>query len=485
METPRLTIPHLHAAVLAGGSGTRFWPLSRELEPKQFLDIFGGVSLLAQAFHRISPMIEAGALWVVTGERLLEELRAHLESQPTLRGTTVRYLVEPLARNTGPAIAFAAAAIAREDPEAILAILPADHLLDDGETWGAAVRTAVALAEEGRLVTIGLTPSRPETGYGYIRAGELLATGGNGVACFAEKPDLVTAEAFLRDGGYLWNSGILVARADRVLDELRAVGTRARTPESAEGVRIADVAELVASLPEDERLSEETRAAFGGLPSVPFDKAVLEVSDRVAVVPTTLRWSDVGSLLSIEELAAPDSSGNALVGRVVAVDTHDTVAYSADRLVALLGISDALVVDTADATLVASKDRAQDVRLVVEALQAIGAQELVAPRTSVRPWGGWTQLLEGERFRIRTLSVRPCSALSLHRHAHRAEHWIVVAGTASVRIGEDASEVHPNESVYIPIGAPHRLENCGLVPLTIVEVAVGEYLGEDDISRLE
>ncbi|PKQ38027.1 MAG: mannose-1-phosphate guanylyltransferase/mannose-6-phosphate isomerase [Actinobacteria bacterium HGW-Actinobacteria-1] len=484
-------IPHLHAVVLAGGSGTRFWPLSRELAPKQFVSIFGGVSLITQAVLRVSEMTVDNGIHVLTNEHLLDELRNHLKSQHGIENIGIDYLAEPTPRNTAAAIALAAAYLLRTDPDALMVVLPSDHLLEDGERWARTMRVAAGLAADGRLVTLGLTPTYPETGYGYIRMGTALpehaedSVIGHEVVAFVEKPDRQTAEVFLETGEYLWNSGMLVARADTVLRELDRAGHAGVTPESVDSATIAAAAREVASANPQTWTSDENRATFAALPSVPFDKAALEVSDRVAVVPADLEWSDVGSLLALQAVAEPDACGNTFSGNVVDVDSRDTIVYSADRLVATLGLKDTIVVDTADATLVASKDRAQDVRLIVDALRVLGAREIVESRSSLRPWGSWTMLVKGEGFQVKTIDVLPGHRLSLQSHSHRSEHWIVVEGCARVTIDDAVFDVSANESKYIPLGAVHRLENAGSDSLRIVEVAVGDYLGEDDIVRYE
>lgn len=484
-------IDHLHAVILAGGSGSRFWPLSRELGPKQLLSVFGGVSLITRAVQRVTDFCDLGSLHVVTNERLLDELRNHLKSQAGLKDLEIDYLAEPVPRNTAPAIALTAAHLLRYDPHAVMIVLPSDHLLEDGGVWSDTVTVAGSLAAEGYLVTIGLKPAGPETAYGYIRAGEAIEgervgeAQGRLAAAFTEKPDLETARLFLERGDYLWNSGMLVARADVVLEQLEAAGRAAKTEESAHGERIVETARWLASLPKTEWTADEPRERFAGLPSVPFDKAALEVSERVAVVPADMEWSDVGSLLSLEKLAPPDERGNVRVGRVVDVDSRDVVAYSQDRLIATLGLDDVLVIDTPDATLVAKKDRAQDVRLVVEALKAVNAPEVVAARSSLRPWGSWTLLMKADDFQIKSIDVLPGHRLSLQSHQHRSEHWIVIEGVARVQRNDDVIELSANESIYLPAGAVHRLENAGDVPLKVIEVAVGEYLGEDDIVRYQ
>lgn len=481
----------LHAVVLAGGSGARFWPLSRELNPKQMLTVFGGVSLMTRAINRVSPFIDGGGIYVVTSERLFDELRNHLKAQPELADSPIEYLVEPSARNTAAAVALAAAALLKKDPDAVMIMLPSDHLLREDQVWRDTMSVAIRMAEAGRLVTIGLKPSSPETGYGYIHQGDVLngfASGGiegREVAEFVEKPSAELAQRFVADGGYLWNSGMLVARCDVILDELEKAGDAARTPESSHGRTIADAARSLVAMPEDHWLSDEGRALYDSLPAVPFDKAALEVSSVVAVVPTELDWSDVGSLLAIQGLAEPDERGNVLVGRCVDVDSHDVLAYSADRLVATLGVSDVLVIDTPDATLVAAKDRAQDVRGVVDLLKSMNAPEVVSSRFSLRPWGSWSLLWKGDGFHMKSIDVLPGHRLSLQSHVHRSEHWIVVAGSAHVVRDHEAIDVVAGESVFLPAGSVHRLENTSDDMLKVIEVAVGEYLGEDDIVRYE
>lgn len=475
---------HLHASVLAGGSGQRFWPLSRELNPKQLLSMFGTESLIAQAIHRILPFVESGEkVRIVTNERLFDELRNHLTAQPDAELHKVRYLKEPVARNTAPAIALAAATVLAEDPDGVLIVLPSDHLLEDGQLWSECIESGMRLADAGFLVTIGIRPTRPESGYGYIKAGEHLPEQRVGEAAphraarFVEKPDHATAEQYVASGEYFWNAGIFMMRADQLLDELASGG--------ADGERIVEGVRRIAAMTPEERAGQEAFEIFSALPSVSIDYAVMEVSPNVAIIPAPLQWSDVGSLLSLETIAEPDEHGVVRVGRGVDIDSKDTVVYSSDRLVATLGVEDMLVVDTSDATLVLPKDRAQDVRQVFEALKAIGASEITQPKTSLRPWGSWTSLLTGPGYQIKMLEINAGAKPSLQKHHHRSEHWIVVGGTAVVTRDHETIEVHLNESVYIPVGSVHRIENCGKVPLKVIEVQVGEYLGEDDIVRLE
>jgi mannose-1-phosphate guanylyltransferase/mannose-6-phosphate isomerase len=395
----------------------------------------------------------------------------------------VRYIEEPSARNTAPAIALAAATLASEDPDAIMVVLPSDHLLEDGAVWADCIRAGLAVAAEGWLVTIGITPTRPETGYGYIRAAGPLPGFAVGsaephvAAEFVEKPDPARAEAYVASGEYFWNAGIFVMKASRVLEELDAAG--------GDLAHIASVVRGIVALPPTERTGEAARTAFDTIIPVSVDVAVMERSDRVAVIPAPLKWSDVGSLLALQDIAEPDVNGNVRAGRGVDIDSRDTIVYSTDRLVATLGVKDLIVVDTTDATLVLPKDRVQDVRRVVNALKAQGAPEVTQPKVSLRPWGSWTSLLNSADYKIKFIEVKPGSRLSLQRHEHRSEHWIVVSGSAIVTRDDEAVEIRQNESIFLPVGCVHRIENHGTVPLQLIEVQVGDYLGEDDIVRIE
>ncbi len=475
---------HIYAAVLAGGSGQRFWPLSRELKPKQLLSMFGQESLICQAVRRILPFTGDGEhVAIVTNERLFDELRNHLTAQDERRLREVRYIQEPVARNTAPAIALAAALFAAEDPEAIMVVLPSDHILEDGDVWRDCISAAVAAAEDGYLVTIGIQPKRAETGYGYIKGADALPEYSRGEAepCvverFVEKPDQARAEEFVASDKYFWNAGIFVMKAGRVLEEIEAAG--------GEVAHIAEVVRWIAEQEPAQRQGGEARARFESITPISIDKAIMERSERVAVIPARLSWSDVGSLLSLEGIAETDDDGNVRVGRGVDIGTRNSIVYTTDRLVATLGVEDVIVVDTTDATLVLDKSRAQDVRQVVEALKAQGAEELVQPKTSLRPWGSWTSLLSAQNYQIKLIEVKPGARLSLQNHHHRAEHWVVVSGTAVVSRDGEQVDVHANESIFLPVGCVHRLENCGKVPLQLIEVQVGEYLGEDDIVRLD
>ena len=360
----------------------------------------------------------ATGVWVVTNERLFDELRNHLTAQPDPELHKVRYLKEPMARNTAPAIALAAATMLAEDPEAIMVVLPSDHLLEDGSLWADCLASAARLAEAGHLVTIGIRPTRAETGYGYIKAGEALAEFTEGGASphraerFVEKPDAETAERYVESGEYFWNAGIFVMRAAELLSELAAL--------SEDGARIAEAVTAIAAMPPEARGGEEAFALFSALPSLSIDYAVMEGSSKVAVIPAGLKWSDVGSLLALEDVAPADANGVVRVGRGVDIDSRDTVVYSSDRLVATIGLEDMLVVDTSDATLVLPKSRAQDVRQVFDALKAAGAPEVTQPKVSLRPWGSWQSLLSAPQYQMKLIEMKPGAKLSLQRHHHRS-----------------------------------------------------------------
>jgi mannose-1-phosphate guanylyltransferase / mannose-6-phosphate isomerase len=477
-------IKNLYATILAGGSGQRFWPLSRELNPKQLLSMFGQESLIAQAVHRIVPFVgEPSSIVISTNELLFDELRNHLTAQDDPDLHTLSYLQEPRPKNTAPAIALAAATFLRQDPDAIMVVLPSDHLLEDGEVWADCIKAAAQVASAGYLVTIGISPTRAETGYGYIRAGEALPEYDVGyvrphiAAEFVEKPELARAEEFLKSGNYFWNAGIFVMKAAQVLAELDAAG-------GAEA-RIAETVRWIAAQDSSGRNNDEALERFSALESISIDTAVMERSSHVAVIPAPLKWSDVGSLLALADVATPDASGNVRVGRGVDIDSYDNIVYSSDRLVATLGVDDLIVVDTTDATLVLPKDRAQDVRVVVDALKALGAPEVTQPKISLRPWGSWQSLLHSASYQIKIIEVKPGARLSLQKHEYRSEHWVVVSGTALVTREDEHIEVAANEGVFIPAGCRHRLKNIGDTPLHVIEVQVGSYVGEDDIIRYD
>ena len=474
----------LHVVILAGGSGTRFWPLSREQAPKQMLNVFGKDSLLVCALDRAEQLVgTGGSIHVVVGQDLLDELRNHILSHEKWGSAPINYIVEPAARNTAPALALAAATVEDIDPRGTIIMLPSDHLTEDGSRWIATMETAIDTATDGSLVTIGLEPTGPETGYGYIESEYAGGFEALPVKRFVEKPDHDTALSYLKEGGYYWNSGMLVARADAIMTELESA--HANHPEAVAAQGNRDIVNVCRMLADSNNTNTSARQQFTLLSKEPFDKAVLELSSKVKVVPTSIRWSDVGSLLALEALQEPNKCGTRVIGQGIDIASTNTTNYSSHRLVATLGLADTIVVDTEDATLVAAKDRAQDVRMVVEELQRRGAPEIRQTQTSMRPWGSWTMLTRGIGYQVKEIEVQPGQSLSLQKHQQRSEHWIVIEGLAEVEIGGTTQVVASGQSVFIPVGVLHRLANVGDTMLRVVEVAAGAYLGEDDIERFE
>ncbi len=455
--------------LLSGGSGTRLWPLSREAYPKQFLPLAGEDSLLQSTWRRVAPLAGTAAV-VVANENhrfmAAEQLRAvGCEPAPML--------LEPVGRNTAPAIAVAAMAALERFEDAVLLVLPTDHTVGDEPAFLDAVRVALPAAEAGRLVTFGIVPSGPETGYGYIQAE--LGEGLRGVRRFVEKPDRIRAEGWLAEGGYYWNSGMFLFTAQRYLQELE----RWR-PEILECCRNAY--KQARRDPDFTRLDAE---AFASCAADSIDYAVMEKTTDAAVLPVDIGWSDVGSWAALGEIQQQDASGNIQHGDVLALDCHNTYAWGERRLLALIGLDDVVVVDSDDALLVAHKDRVQDVKAIVQRLREEGRSEATWHRKVYRPWGAYDCIDQAERFQVKHITVKPGAALSLQMHHHRAEHWIVVQGTARVTRGEEVFLLSENASTYIPVGTRHRLENPGKLPLELIEVQSGSYLGEDDIIRFE
>ncbi|HEY2337378.1 MAG TPA: mannose-1-phosphate guanylyltransferase/mannose-6-phosphate isomerase [Burkholderiales bacterium] len=461
----------LHPVILCGGSGTRLWPLSRAMLPKQFLPLAGERTMIQDTALRLAGL-EAMPPVVVSHleQRFLaaEQLR-EVGVVPSL------HLLEPVAKNTAPAIAAAALCVARNDPQALLLVLPSDHAIGDVAGFHAAVRRAVALAGQGRLVTFGMVPAEPATGYGYIRRGA--AEGGVRdafhVAEFVEKPDAARAERFVAGGEHYWNSGMFLFGARRFLDELARL-----RPEMLAAVEAA--VDLAAKDLDFLRLDAE---AFGRCKSESVDYAVMEHTRDASVVAAEFGWSDVGSWSALWELQKKDPQGNSIRGDVYLDRTSGSYVRAESRLVAAVGVKDLVIVETDDAVLVAHKDLAQDVKLAVEHLKSSNREEHITHSRVYRPWGYYETLDQGRGFQAKRLMVKPGAKLSLQRHRRRAEHWVVVSGTA--RVTRDGEEIllGANQSTYIPLGAKHRLENAGAEPLYVIEVQSGDYLGEDDIER--
>lgn len=469
----RAVMPPLRPVLLAGGSGTRLWPLSRCSYPKQFVPLLADGSLFEMTVKRLNGLAHGDPLVVCNqAHRFLvaEELRRAGVEQASI-------LLEPAGRNTAPAIALAAfeASTGGEDP--MLLVLPADHVIPDEAAFARAVEAAVAAAADGALVTFGVEPRGPATGYGYIRAA--VGAGPHAVEAFVEKPDRATAERYLARGGYYWNSGMFVFRASAYLAELER-----HAPALFAAVRAA----YDGRSPDLDFLRFDA-AAFGSAPNESIDYAVMEHTNRAMVVPLDADWNDVGSWQSLWEAGLArgeaDTTGNVFHGDVVASDVRRCYLHASARLVAAVGLEDCVVVETADAVLVAPRERTEEVKRLVEQLAADGRVEKDEHRRVYRPWGSYEGLDRGERFQVKRIVVEPGGCLSLQMHHHRAEHWVVVRGTALVTRGEDTFLVSENESTYIPLGTVHRLENPGRVPLELIEVQSGAYLGEDDIVRLE
>jgi mannose-1-phosphate guanylyltransferase/mannose-6-phosphate isomerase len=465
--------------ILSGGAGTRLWPLSRQSHPKPFLELPDGETLLQKTLQRALALPGVERFLTVTNREYYFQTRDVYQRVPGAAEREAFYLLEPLGRNTAPAIA-AAALQAREmaGPEALLLVLPADHLVRDQAAFAAAVAKAQRLAEQGYLVTFGITPGWPETGYGYIEGGDALTEGGEtlgrAVRRFVEKPDAATAAAFLAQGDYTWNSGMFCLRADTFLSALASY-----QPRLDEDIRAA----WAEGRRKDDYL--ELPAGFAQVADISVDYAVMEKTDRAAVVPGDFGWTDIGSWTAFGELLPADADGNRVLGESVLEDARDCIVHSPERLAALLGVEGLVVVDTPDALLIARKDRDQDVKRIVAELKRRGHDAHNLHRTAHRPWGTYTVLEEGSRFKIKRIEVKPGAALSLQMHYHRSEHWIVVSGTAKIVNGEDEILIRTNESTYIPAGTPHRLVNPGTIVLVMIEVQSGEYLGEDDIVRFD
>ena len=463
----------LHPVILSGGSGSRLWPLSRQNLPKQFLSLIGDQSLFQETVLRANALAAAQPPVTVCSEDHRFLVGEQLQAIGVASGGI---LLEPIARNTAPAIALAALHLAATDADATMLVLPADHLIEDEASFRAAVDAAASLAEQGWLVTFGIQPDYAETGYGYIARGEALSESGYRVSRFVEKPDLATAQGYVDDGSYAWNSGMFLFKAQRYLDELQ---------HHAPGIFNAAHAAF-ASAQSDLDFIRVDKKAFAASPNDSIDYAVMEHTDRAAVVPVSCGWSDIGSWSSLWSVAERDADGNRHEGDVISIDTRNSLVRASERrLIATIGVEDLIIVDTPDATLVARKDRVQDVKLIVDQLKSAGRQEHLFHRKVYRPWGNYDSIDVGDRFQVKRIVVKPGGVLSLQKHSQRAEHWIVVSGAAEVTCDDKVFDLHENQSTYIPLGSVHRLCNRGTEPLELIEVQSGQYLGEDDIVRLE
>ncbi|MCL7931491.1 mannose-1-phosphate guanylyltransferase/mannose-6-phosphate isomerase [Halomonas llamarensis] len=456
--------------VLAGGAGSRLWPLSRQLYPKQFLSLDGGLTMLQKTLGRLDGLDTQAPIVICNEEHrflVAEQLRQ-------IDVCDSQLLLEPVGRNTAPAIALAALAATQDGEDPLLLVLAADHLVEDIAPFHDSIKKAQSLAELDYLVTFGVVPTSPETGYGYIHQGASLEPGFS-VRRFVEKPDAVTAAGYVESGEYLWNSGMFLFRASRYLEEIAHF-----YPDMLHACHQA-----MAQIKKDLDFTRIDKDAFAQCEDISVDYAVMEKTQHAAVVPLSARWSDLGAWSSIWELSDKCEAGNSYHGDVIQEDTRNTMLRSESRLVAAIGLEDLVIIETKDAVLVADRHKTQDVKKIVERLKSEGRDEFNNHCVVYRPWGRYESIDKGQRYQVKRITVNPGAKLSVQMHHHRAEHWIVVSGTAEVTNGETTSLVFENESTYIPIGQVHALKNPGTLPLELIEVQSGSYLGEDDIVRFE
>jgi len=461
------TNKNIYAVIMAGGTGTRFWPLSRESSPKQMLRIVGEDTMIRQTIKRLHNLLPLENISIVTNEKQAFDLNLHLAELKKGKNH-LKIIAEPIGRNTAAAIGLAAVHLKKVSKDSVMIVLPADHVIADEKAFIEVMKKAVGCADSDYLVTLGIKPSKPETGYGYIKAGAGgQVSGVRRVKKFTEKPDKETAEGYIKDGNYLWNSGIFVWKVSAILDEMKKY-----MPQLYKG--LIGIERWINTKGEKKAIEE----AYSRLESISIDYGVM-------VVPADVGWSDVGNWEALDGVLPRDAYGNIIKGNVVDIESRDSIVLSDKRLVATIGLKDMIVVDTSDATLVCQKHRAQDVKKIVDELRKRKREEHLFHQTIERPWGSYTVLESGDRYKIKRLVIKSGARLSLQLHRHRSEHWVVVSGTARVTKGAEIYDVHPNESTYIPVSTKHRLENPGKVLLQIIEVQNGEYLGEDDIERIE
>lgn len=466
----------IYPVIIAGGTGTRLWPLSRTNYPKQFIRLCGEHSLLQQTLLRLDGLPHQAPMIICNEENRF--ITAEQVQQLKLKSSTI--LLEPVGRNTAPAVALAALIARQQGKDPILLVLPADHLIQNVAAFHLALTHAIDLAENGKLVTFGITPEHAETGYGYIRRGAVAAECASGqaifdVAAFVEKPDKTVAEAYLASGDYYWNSGIFMFKASRYLAELKQ--------HSADIYQACQQA--VAELTEDLDFIRIHTEAFSRCPADSIDYAVMEKTQDAVVVPLDAGWNDVGDFAALWQVSNKDPAQNVLRGDVFTHNCHDLYVHSDDKLIAVLGVSDLVVINTKDAVLVAHKNQTQNIKHIVEQLKSVHRAEVNVHREVHRPWGSYDSVDQGPRFQVKRIRVKPGAKLSVQMHHHRAEHWVVVSGTAKVTINGVNQLLTENQSVYIPATAVHALENPGHLHLELIEVQSGSYLGEDDIVRFE
>lgn len=485
---------NIHAVILAGGSGTRFWPLSRETCPKQMLQIVGEDTLIRQTIKRMNGFVPPENIWIVTTEDKAQDIRFHLESLGSLV-ERIQFIKEPVGRNTAPAIGLAAIYLQHFSSDSVMIVMPSDHAIPDNEKYLGDLKVAIEAAMEDCLVTFGIKPNRPETGYGYIKvdhSSKIKLKGVLKVECFVEKPNLETAQKYLLDGNYFWNSGIFVWKTSKILSEIeKHLPSLYHTLKEIESFLFLsdEIAPTDAKTQERNRPDKpDQRPAlctmlYANLESVSIDYGIMERSSNGLMVPANFLWSDLGSWTALDEMIKKDDAGNIVKGNTIDIGSENSTIFAGERLIATIGLKDMVVVDTPDATLVTPKGRVQEVKNIVEELKKNGREEHLIHKTVERPWGSYTVLEKGNGYKIKRVVLKPGAKLSLQLHRRRSEHWVVVSGVAKVTSESEKYLVHSNESTYIPINTKHRLENPGKELLQIIEVQNGDYVEENDIER--
>jgi mannose-1-phosphate guanylyltransferase/mannose-6-phosphate isomerase len=491
---------NIYAIILAGGSGTRFWPLSRETCPKQMLQIAGVDTLLRQTIKRVSGFVPPENIWIVTTEDKAQDIRFHIHSLGPI-AEEIQFIKEPIGRNTAPAIGLTAIYLHHLCPESVMIVMPSDHAIPDTEKFLSDLRPAIQGAMEDCLVTFGIEPTRPETGYGYMKVNKASRIESDGlfkIERFTEKPDVQTAKKYLSDGNYFWNSGIFVWKTSKILSEikthlpdlhktLKEIETLIFSPNERIHAFTHSRINPYTYKPNDliTQLPNDAKALYSSLESISIDYGIMERSRDVLMLPATFRWSDLGSWTALDEIIEKDDAGNILKGNTIDIGSRDSTIFAGDRLIATIGLKDTVVVDTPDATLVTPKERVQEIRKIVDVLKKNGREEYLLHKTVERPWGSYTVLEKGQGYKIKRVVLKPKARLSLQLHKRRSEHWVVVAGIAEVTRENETYLVRTNESTFIPMNTRHRLENPGGSLLQIIEVQNGDYLEEDDIERFE
>ena len=469
----------MYAVILAGGSGTRFWPKSREQLPKQLLNINGERTMIQDTLTRISPIVSAEKTWIITNEKHALETCRQLKAT---KFNPSQLLTEPIARNTAAAIGYSAFILSQHNPDAIMAVFPADHAITTHKQFLELIEQAKTVAKKNHLVTLGIKPTSPETGYGYIKQGKSLEGNAYKVDRFIEKPDKATAEKYLSEGGYYWNSGIFIWKVSVLLNEIKRYLPNLHTQLDKLS---KNTIEVKGPYPFKE-LNDSGKKIFESLQPVSIDNGIMEKSNNSVVFPANIGWNDVGSWTALADISQKDSKGNVIKGNVFSIENNNSIIYAEERLVATMGLKNMIVVDTSDAVLICPKDCAQDVKKIVEQIKLEKRPEVsIAPNSEIRPWGKYVILQKEANYLVKRIEVLPGESLSLQSHNHRSEHWTIVSGTAQVQINESSKTLQANQFIEIPKGAKHRLANHSKSPLIIIEVQLGENLDESDITRYQ